>query len=269
MNLNSKNLEFNKVVLNENIETFCLDFLKNIFSNHKSKKYNYSVRKFAKDLDVSPSYLSLLLLGKKGMSEEMARKIASKINLNPIETNLFVSSAIYCFSKNETQKKTSENIFNSNLLTSKDLIAPCFGLKDEFSLNENLILLILSRVQAYIDRSYLENKLRIKPDEIDQALARLKKKEMISISDIQKIQLSPRVRPDVYSIPFFLTKTECGDQKFNFKFILPSRLDVLSEIEKLINQFKADLLSKTIKYSNETEAIHILDFSFLTKVDLT
>src|SRR6202012_2760191 len=45
----------------------------------------YSMRAFAKQLEVSPAYLSRLLKGDRHVSKPMAERIITKLNLDPID----------------------------------------------------------------------------------------------------------------------------------------------------------------------------------------
>jgi uncharacterized protein (TIGR02147 family) len=67
-----------------------IDFLKNEFEARKKANLSYSLRSFARDLDLSPSRLCEVLSSKSGLSEKTAQKVASKIKLSSSETKLFV-----------------------------------------------------------------------------------------------------------------------------------------------------------------------------------
>ncbi len=59
------------------------DFLGAEFSRRKLRNETYSLRAFARDLEVSPSRLSEILSGKHGLSEKTADKIAENLRLKP------------------------------------------------------------------------------------------------------------------------------------------------------------------------------------------
>ena len=68
-----------------------------------SKKSNYSLRAFARDLKVPISSLSAILAGKQGVSAAKAQELAKRIGLNTEETLWFVLNAQ---SMHERKKKT-------------------------------------------------------------------------------------------------------------------------------------------------------------------
>src|SRR5687767_1203761 len=49
----------------------------------------YSLRAFAKDLEISPSRLSEILSGKQGLSRDRARELAGLLGFSSRETELF------------------------------------------------------------------------------------------------------------------------------------------------------------------------------------
>lgn len=67
-----------------------LDILKKEFDARKRVNQSYSLRAFARDLELSPSRLSEVLSNKSGLSEKSAQKVAKKIRLSPSETKLFI-----------------------------------------------------------------------------------------------------------------------------------------------------------------------------------
>ena len=56
------------------------------FLNRKKKNPSYSLRAFAKLLGISPSYLSLVFSGKRTLPPKQTLKIASKLELSPLES---------------------------------------------------------------------------------------------------------------------------------------------------------------------------------------
>lgn len=60
--------------------------LRNQFEERRSRNNKFSLRSFAKKLDMSPSAVSEILNGKRDVSLKMAEKIAFRLNLNPQES---------------------------------------------------------------------------------------------------------------------------------------------------------------------------------------
>jgi uncharacterized protein (TIGR02147 family) len=77
---------FNKHML---ISNSYAKILKNEFDKRMEKNHRYSLRAFAKFLSISPSSLSSILSGKKGLSDKLARNICQILEFNYEETLFF------------------------------------------------------------------------------------------------------------------------------------------------------------------------------------
>ena len=60
------------------------DVLKTELAKRKALSPKYSLRDFAKDIGISPSLLSYVLSGKKGLSRKSAQKVATALTLTNI-----------------------------------------------------------------------------------------------------------------------------------------------------------------------------------------
>lgn len=97
------------------MENFHLLTLQNELENRLRQNPSYSLRAFAKDLQVSPSWLSDFLKNKKGLSEKKALEIAARLNLNPKELDLFILSTKASHSRSSKEKnKASLEIKNKS-----------------------------------------------------------------------------------------------------------------------------------------------------------
>lgn len=65
-------------------------YLKSEFENRIEKNSKYSLRAFARDLMVSPQFLSHILSGKKHISVSTAVQISEKLNHSVIEASMFL-----------------------------------------------------------------------------------------------------------------------------------------------------------------------------------
>lgn len=73
-------------------QVFHLQYLTAEYTKRMQKNPHYSLRSFARDLDVPVSWLSEFLNSKKGMSLETAQKLCKSLFLSPSETNMFILS---------------------------------------------------------------------------------------------------------------------------------------------------------------------------------
>jgi plasmid maintenance system antidote protein VapI len=71
-----------------------LTILNETFSEKKKRNPNYSLRAFARDLEISASNLSTILNGKKRLSSEQACRIAVRLQFSKEQFFEFVTSTL-------------------------------------------------------------------------------------------------------------------------------------------------------------------------------
>ncbi|SMF83503.1 TIGR02147 family protein [Pseudobacteriovorax antillogorgiicola] len=76
--------------------------LEDIFNDRLTKRNKYSLRKYAEDLNLSPSFLGRILKGKRRLSLEKAFEIADRLGLDSKKRELFFN---YVRSPSDTFKK--------------------------------------------------------------------------------------------------------------------------------------------------------------------
>jgi len=69
------------------------------------------MRAFARDIGISPSRMSEIMSGKKGLSVLRAEKVAEHLQLNPLELKLFMTSVKAKHSRSHHLKQTAQNQF--------------------------------------------------------------------------------------------------------------------------------------------------------------
>jgi len=75
-------------------EPFYLHTLRESLSSRQRRNPAYSLRSFAKDLDIDSSNLSAILQNKRGLPHKRANSMARKLRLPPKESALFVASSL-------------------------------------------------------------------------------------------------------------------------------------------------------------------------------
>ena len=93
--------------------------LKEQFEVRTSKNTSYSLRAFARDLEMIPSRLSDILNYKKGLSEESAKKLATKLGLSSNEIELFTLSAKALHARSDKDKKEASSLLQKKLKSLK------------------------------------------------------------------------------------------------------------------------------------------------------
>jgi uncharacterized protein (TIGR02147 family) len=66
--------------------------LNSALTRRRTKNPSYSIRAFARDLHVSPSFMSLLLAGKRRLTVDRAKAMASALTLSKVKSHRFVKS---------------------------------------------------------------------------------------------------------------------------------------------------------------------------------
>lgn len=81
-----------------------LQILQREFEKKKEKNPRYSLRVFARHLDIDHSTLSQIFSRKRGLSENLAKKIASNLTLTHHEKQKFLTSVDTCFARAKKKK---------------------------------------------------------------------------------------------------------------------------------------------------------------------
>ncbi len=76
-----------------NNQTSCRVILQQTLFSKQQKNRRYSLRAFARDLKISPSFLSEVLNGKYGISKQLAGQIADRLGFSSEENQHFCSLA--------------------------------------------------------------------------------------------------------------------------------------------------------------------------------
>jgi uncharacterized protein (TIGR02147 family) len=94
----------------------CSSLLRSELLRKKRKNPSYSLRSFARDIDVSPAFLSQVLSGKKNLSVDRAKKIAMKIGWGSLKRRRFSQLAeLSGFSDIEMKKDMSRIVVQKQL----------------------------------------------------------------------------------------------------------------------------------------------------------
>jgi uncharacterized protein (TIGR02147 family) len=121
----------------------------------------YSLRSFARTLDVSPSALSAILSAKRALTTKMIKRLALKLDLNLEEINQFVSAA-----------KTEVVTFQQVTLDTFAIISDWY----------HYAILELIRVKSFKpDKTWIASALGITRNEVNMATDRLERVGLLKI----------------------------------------------------------------------------------------
>lgn len=104
------------------------NLLKNEIARRARKNRNYSNRAFARDVGLSPGYLSQVLSGRRKLSEEKATKIAEKLNWSMPQTLWLLNLVRLDSAKTESHKDAIRKMLpNTRVQTFRDLSHETFN----------------------------------------------------------------------------------------------------------------------------------------------
>lgn len=84
------------------------DIIQDEFDRRKNKNRSYSLRAFARDLEVLPSQLSEVLNDRQGLSEHRAKKFAERMKLDEDLAELFVNLVVAKHGRSSTSRRLAK-----------------------------------------------------------------------------------------------------------------------------------------------------------------
>ena len=144
------------------------EILKDIFVQRVSNNPSYSLRAFARDLDLSVSYLSEVLTSKKILKATYIDQIILKLNLDENSATIFKESCIFENQGKSSLKEISKEDFND--------------------INDPLVFALLSTffLEDFVnDIDWISEKLRISQEKCHQLINALVEKDILDIKDGQ------------------------------------------------------------------------------------
>ena len=91
---------------------FARDYLQKELEARKKRNQLYSLRAFARDLDISPSNLSEFLSAKRDFSQKNSLKVAQQLDLSQQDFERFMLSCQYSFNDDKNAKETWSKLFH-------------------------------------------------------------------------------------------------------------------------------------------------------------
>lgn len=146
------------------------------FAHRRSKNQSYSLRAFAAHLDVTPTFLSYVLRGKRRLSSDKARIIARRLKWSQTKRNFFLSLLEY--EKSTTDSERADALlriqkFNRPELQTGMLDPDVFETVAKWHYTAILTLLMLTDIKADID--FIRRRLNLSLSETEKALLRLQR----------------------------------------------------------------------------------------------
>ena len=152
-----------------------VEILKNELRLRKIKNPNYSLRAYARDLDIAASNLSLIIADKKGLSVTSAINVAQKLKLDKTEQEYFVALVKVNSSRSKEEREIAKNKIKKMIIsTSKEVLD-----EEKFKILSDwyhyAILELLEIKGSNHDSRWIAEQLDVSESEIQNALERLEK----------------------------------------------------------------------------------------------
>lgn len=193
-----KNLNIYKFSLKTKLNALWLIMLyyKAILKQELQKRYrinpNYSLRSFAKFLEVDPAILSRILSNKRALSFKVANRIIDKLKLSEKEKKLFLESVAEDFK----QKKIIQNFkkHKTNIPAKENILQIDHDMFHIISDWYHYAILQLTLVENFIsDTNWIAKRLGLSKLEVKQAIQRLKNVGLITEQNGKYIAKTTRI----------------------------------------------------------------------------
>jgi len=253
-----------------NQQTKIQKILHSRYTELKSKNSSYSIRSFAKKVGVTPGTLSLVMLGKRNVSEKMAAQISDNLLLDPQERAQVLGKFL--------EKKTTRTDEADYVKITSDQ----FSVVGEW---QHFAILNLIKTKNFkSDVSWIADRLGLSIKKVTDALARMERLGLILYDEkgtIKRASSKYRTPDDVASLSMRKSHHETLDLAHNcldtltvderdFTWVTfafdPNRM---KEAKALIRKFQDEFLDIVQDKSDMTEvyrmAIQLIPLTKLTR----
>jgi len=252
-------------------------FLKSELQRRITRNSSYSLRAFARDIDLSPSRLSEVLSGRHGISRSSTRNICHKLSLANGQTEYWCDFVDAEFSRCSKQRELARK----RLERAKTEPAVYEFSGDDFKLIADwyhlaiLELLRLDGITAGLE--WLATKLNLSVECVFEALGRLERLKLIEATEdghwqlcVARSSVNDRVNPDAMRQfhEQILNKavTAISDFKSHERFLQATITAVSAqgykEIVEALREFQSKVLEITKKYQGQDRVIAVATQAF-------
>lgn len=167
-----KKNKYNEIVINK-------------YKERQARNENYSLRAFARDLDIPISSLGFFLDGKSGISRERAERISHKLMLTEKETENFCNLIDSKFARSESDRTVALKKINNTRF--KEIQTELFSFISDWY---NHAILELIRTHDFIyDFKWIAHRLGISIDEVKNSINSLIKLGFLKINSDGNLEL--------------------------------------------------------------------------------
>lgn len=231
--------------------------------SRQEKNPLYSMRAFARDLNVRSSRLSEILNGKVGLSEKQAFKLVEKLHLEGEDKKIFIDLVLSVSGRNTLGKKIATERLNQRFNSSRQIKV------DEFSMIADwyhvAILELMSTDNFDSSADFISKRLGISKATAEEAMERLLRLGLLEQTP-EGLKLSEKNRSTENDIPSQAVRdfnrqilqkatdaieTQSVDERDFASIIFPIPKAKIGDFKKLLhklqNEFLADLDREAIQ----------------------
>jgi uncharacterized protein (TIGR02147 family) len=176
-----------------------VEILKDHLSERCKRNKGYSLRAFARDIDISPQRLSHILNGRHGLSSKSALIIAKNLGLDEIETTFFCTLVEQKHARSKLVKEEASKKLNEMKSFYKDLSIDHFKIIADWY---HFAIMELSLTESFRSNyKWIAKALGITEVEVKMAIERLLRLELIQVSKQGEISITGNFFADPKGTP--------------------------------------------------------------------
>ncbi len=251
------------------------EFLQEELNNRKTFNSAYSLRAFARDLKVSPSTLSEIISGKKGISKVAAEKMANVLKLGNEEKKCFLM-LVDSAAKRTTSTSKKALQFLKDTREQKELTLEVFELISKW--HHFTILEALKNTYFRRNTDELCEALNISDAEFTTALLHLQKLQLIDkdLAPTQYRVITPQDLPSsairmhhksiLRKAEIALEQQSVEEREFQISHLIFSKQNI-PQIKEKIRRFQEELIREFGIEEDKEQSVYCLSTQFfnLTK----
>jgi uncharacterized protein (TIGR02147 family) len=243
--------------MNTNKKTY-RDFIVQEFSKRQRKNPAYSLRAFARDLEIPCSRLSEILNFKRGLSQARAPKLAARLGLTPSEQEYFIDLALVEHGRSSVLKGLAERRILSREATTAQIGEETFSVIADWWHLAIVSYLQLPNVAHTLPA--IAAFFRLSEDVVEKALARLK--ETGFVEEISQDRWSVKVSRGTSYLPSHLEAA-----KVHQKQLITKALDCVGRSELGISHSASVVQIKKENFPKALEKLRAFRREFLTELE--
>ncbi len=236
----------------------------------------YSLRAFARDLELSPASVSLVLNGKKGLSQKAAERIVAALDLPEREGDVFKTLVKLNHSRNESEKAVAK----AKLLHWRSEEKALTLTHDIFRATSewyHFAILQLTQLSGFQSNSkWISKKLGVSETETEQALQRLvrlglliqkngryRPHKSITLYDSSSSTIALRkYQRQIMQKAFDAIESQSLDQRFLSSSLIPIKRANFKKVIERIKKSIDEIVKNETTSEGDAEAIYAISTQF-------